>query len=326
MARLADEFLSYMELQKRCSPLTLRNYIHDIELFEQWLRGECGDGAEVEQATTEQIREWIIYRLEGDKALGLAPLSASSMNRSLATLRSMYRYAEEREIVERNPMRTIKSLKSPKPLAHFVPERRMESILEGSSVGEGESGEGGASWIEQRNDLIIEFLYLTGLRLSELAQLRRDSFSADYKHVKVLGKGNKERIVPIVPSLRKKLLSHFSKISPPLICIRSSNFLFLSNKGLPLSTSTIYRIVRKRLTEGDVAGRKSPHILRHTFATHLLNRGADIRVIQELLGHTSLRATERYTHNSVAKLKQTYKKSHPRGASETTSEDESDDV
>ncbi len=313
MALLADDFLSYMELQRRCSPLTLRNYSHDIKLFETWLRGEYGDHYNVEQATSEIIRQWIIYRLEGDKAMDFAPLSASSMNRTLATLRSMYRYGEEREYIERSPMRAIKPLKASKPLAHFVPERKMGEVRDTYSKPESDLLSEERSWIDERNDLIIEFLYLTGLRLSEIIQVRRDSFSTDYKHIKILGKGNKERIIPIVPSLRSKILSHFSKINHHFICIRVSNYLFLSNRGLPLSISGVYRVVRGRLTEYDIAGRKSPHVLRHTFATHLLNKGADIRVIQELLGHSSLEATQRYTHNSITTLKKTYKKSHPRG-------------
>ncbi len=314
MEGLAEQFLSYMELQRRCSPLTLRNYIHDITLFEQWLAAR-EHPKRLEEATTAEIRAWIIYRLEGDEANALSPLSAASMNRALATLRSMYRYAEEREIVERNPTRAVKPLKAPKPLAHFVPEAKMAETIERTTraTEAAEAAEAAEDLTLDRDALIVEFLYLTGLRLSEVAAIRLSSFSADYQQLKVVGKGGKERIVPIVPSLRQKILSHISQNKERLICIRASNSLFLSNRGSALSTSSIYRIVRRRLSEADVTGRKSPHVLRHTFATHLLNRGADIRVIQELLGHSSLQATERYTHNSLSSLRRVYKKAHPRG-------------
>lgn len=318
MEGLAEQFLSYMELQRRCSPLTLRNYIHDITLFEQWLASR-EQPKRLEEATTAEIRAWIIYRLEGDEANALSPLSAASMNRALATLRSMYRYAEEREIVERNPTRAVKPLKAPKPLAHFVPEAKMAEVTAGGAKGSGgaEVTVAAVAAAEDltldRDALIVEFLYLTGLRLSEVAAIRLSSFSSDYQQLKVVGKGGKERIVPIVPSLRQKILSHISQNKERLICIRASNSLFLSNRGSALSTSSIYRIVRRRLSEAEVTGRKSPHVLRHTFATHLLNRGADIRVIQELLGHSSLQATERYTHNSLSSLRRVYKKAHPRG-------------
>ncbi len=308
MAVLYDDFLEYMELQRRCSPLTLRNYKRDLELFAEWLRGEYGDTATLECATTEQIREWIIYRMEGGER-GEAPLSPSSMNRTIATLRSAYRFGEERGYVKRSPTRSIKALKAPKPLPHFVPQNKMSELLT-QNINKNKTSD---EWITQRNELLIAFIYLTGLRLSEVASLREESFSADYKQVKVLGKGNKERIVPIIPELRDKILSHFSEIKPLNIWKRSSNCLFLSKQGRPLSASMIYKIIRGELQRGDVSGRKSPHVLRHTFATHLLNGGGEIRVIQELLGHTSLQATQRYTHNSIATLKSSYAKSHPRG-------------
>ncbi len=304
---LRDDFLSYMELQRRCSPLTLRNYSRDLELFVEWLQGECGEGTELETATTELIREWIIYRMEGSSVS--APLSASSMNRALATLRSTYSWGEKRGYITRNPLRAIKALKATKPLPHFIPQKAMKQLLEKSPKEESQTPE----WIEERNTLIIETLYFTGLRLSEIASLSRDSFSADFKTLRVMGKGQKERIIPILEPLQQKILSHLAKINQLNIWKNQSNCLFLSKQGKPLSTSMIYKIVKSELSKGDVEGRKSPHILRHTFATHILNRGGDIRVIQELLGHTSLQATQRYTHNSIATLRASYNNAHPRG-------------
>lgn len=310
---LGQDFLDYMEYQKRCSPLTLRNYRADIERFESWLRGEYGEEACCETARMEQIRVWVVVLLDGSATQ--TSLSPATTNRILATLRSLYHWAVREGRVARNPMRKIYPLKSSTPLPHFISKRRMEEIVE-SHEERGEKGnkeESGNDWIKDRDALLIEMFYYTGLRLSEIASLRLTSFSSDFGVVRVVGKGNKERVVPIVEPLRQKLFSHISQIKALDIWKRDQNTLFLSNRGGSLSTSMIYRIVRRELSEADVKGRKSPHILRHTFATHLLNEGGDMRVIQELLGHTSLQATQRYTHNSIGSLKSIYTKSHPRG-------------
>ncbi len=302
MPSLREDFLSYMELQKRCSKLTLRNYTADLNRFEEWLIGEAG--VTLEGATKEDIRGWILHRLEGSTQV--APLSSSSMNRELATLRSAYRWGLSKRRVAADPMRAIKPLKSPTPLPHFIARNKMEGVLQQEVRGE--------EWVEDRNQLIIEFFYYTGLRLSELASVRRDSFSSDFRSVKVVGKGDKERVVPIVDSLRQRIISHLERIKELKIWKSDSNLLFLSNQGRALSTSMIYKIVRRELGDAAVQGRKSPHVLRHTFATHILNGGGDIRVIQELLGHTSLQATQRYTHNSISSLQRVYGGAHPRGS------------
>ncbi len=306
MSGLRDQFLSFMEHQKRCSPLTLRNYTADITRFEEWLFGESA--VALEQTTTEDIRGWMIHRLEG--CADVAPLSASSMNRELATLRSLFRWALSRGLIAKDPMRAIQPLRTSKPLPHFIARGKMESVLHEKGESEG--------WMEDRNSLIIEFLYYTGLRLSELASLRQDSFTSDFRSIKVVGKGNKERVVPIVEALRDKVFAHLEQIKQLKIWRSHSNLLFLSTRGTPLSTSAIYKIVRSELAAASVQGRKSPHVLRHTFATHILNGGGDIRVIQELLGHTSLQATQRYTHNSISTLQSAYQGAHPRGRAKGT--------
>ncbi len=303
---LGDDFLAYMECQRRCSPLTLRNYRADIERFERWLREEYGEDVSCEVARTEHIRAWVVCRLDGDRLN--APISAASMNRALATLRSMYRWGVSQGVVERNPMRAIKALKAMQRLPHFIPRDKMEEVVDRDAI-----CSDGEEWIEDRNNLIIATLYYTGLRLSEIASLRVSSFSADFQTLRVVGKGNKERVIPVVEPLRQNFFSHLTQIKQLDIWKRSPDSLFLSKRGTPLSSSMIYRIVRSVLSEAEVQGRKSPHTLRHTFATHLLGEGADIRVIQELLGHTSLRATQRYTHNSIEGLIGTYVDAHPRG-------------
>lgn len=291
-----------MEQQKRCSKLTLRNYRADLTRFEEWLIGEAD--VTLERATQEDIRGWIIHRLEGCD--GVAPLSASSMNREIATLRSAFRWALSRGYIAKDPTRAIQPLKTSTPLPHFIARGKMESVLDTEPNDE--------EWSEDRNKLLIEILYYTGLRLAEVASLRIDSFTSDFRSVKVLGKGDKERVVPIADPLRARILSHLERIKALKIWKCNSNLLLLSKQGKPLSRSMIYTIVRSELSAASVQGRKSPHVLRHTFATHILNGGGDIRVIQELLGHTSLRATQRYTHNSITSLQSAYQGAHPRGS------------
>lgn len=309
-----ERFLTFMQTQRRCSPLTLRNYTHDIELFEEWLRREYGCEVTLSTAGAEHVRGWMMDRLSPARSTGRKGISYSSMNRALATLRSLYKWGEGRGEVAQNPMRSIPSLKTSSPLPHFIPKNVMSEVIEPTEhPSSEEEGRAMADWLAARNDMIVKMFYYTGMRLSEIASLRTNSFSSDLATVRVLGKGNKERVIPIIDRLRSELNSYFLNISPPIICTNQSNSLFLSNSGSPLSSSMIYRITRKTLSEAGVQGRKSPHVLRHTFATHLLNEGGDIRVIQELLGHTSLQATQRYTHNSITTLRTAYMKSHPRG-------------
>ena len=164
----------------------------------------------------------------------------------------------------------------------------------------------------ERNSLIILMFYACGLRLAELVGIDRSDFSADYTSLRVRGKGDKQRMVPILEFLREKILHYLGLIERQNICISSEKALFLTHKGKRISRSVVYRTVQEELTRAGVQGKKSPHVLRHTFATHLLNGGADMREIQELLGHASLQATQVYTHNSIARLREIYAKAHPR--------------
>ena len=164
----------------------------------------------------------------------------------------------------------------------------------------------------ERNSLIVLLLYACGLRLAELVGIDRTDFSEDYTSLRVRGKGDKERIVPVMEFLREKILHYLELIKRQNICNFSEKALILTQKGKRISRSVVYRVVREELARGGVQGKRSPHVLRHTFATHLLNGGADMREIQELLGHASLQATQVYTHNSIARLREVYNKAHPR--------------
>ena len=294
---LAD-FIRYLEAERRYSPLTVRNYRHDIELFLAWL-GISDTDSDLRRVTTEDIREWIIFRNEEGR------LSAASINREISSLRSLFRWLLRTGVVSRDVAAPVASLKTSRRLPAFVPESRMSGIV---SDCEQDSDD----FTRDRNSLIVLLFYACGLRLAELVGIDRRDFSEDYTSLRIRGKGDKERIVPILEFVREKILHYIGLIERQNICISSEKALFLTHKGKRISRTEVYRTVRDELEKAGVQGKKSPHVLRHTFATHLLNGGADMREIQELLGHASLQATQVYTHNSIAKLREIYTKAHPR--------------
>ena len=295
---MLTEFIRYLSAERRYSPLTVRNYKHDVEQFLAWL--DCDESRfDPRSVTTEQIREWIIFRTEEGK------LSAGSMNREVASLRAFFRWLHRTGAVEKDIFRMISMLKTSRRLPAFVPESRMTTIVS-------ECGPDSEDFQTERNSLIILMFYACGLRLAELVGIDRSDFSADYTSLRVRGKVDKQRMVPILEFLREKILHYLGLIERQNICISSEKALFLTHKGKRISRSVVYRTVQEELTRAGVQGKKSPHVLRHTFATHLLNGGADMREIQELLGHASLQATQVYTHNSIARLREIYAKAHPR--------------
>ena len=249
--------------------------------------------------TTEDIREWIIFRTEEGH------LSAASINREISSLRSLFRWLLRTGVVSRDVAAPVASLKTSRRLPAFVPESRMSDIV---SDCEQDSDD----FTRERNSLIVLLFYACGLRLAELVGIDRRDFSEDYTSLRIRGKGDKERIVPILEFVREKILHYIGLIERQNICISPEKALFLTHKGKRISRTEVYRTVRDELEKAGVQGKKSPHVLRHTFATHLLNGGADMREIQELLGHASLQATQVYTHNSIAKLREIYTKAHPR--------------
>ena len=295
---MLTEFIRYLSAERRYSPLTVRNYKHDVEQFLAWL--DCDESRfDPRSVTTEQIREWIIFRTEEGK------LSAGSMNREVASLRAFFRWLHRTGAVEKDIFRMISTLKTSRRLPAFVPESRMTTIVS-------ECGPDSEDFLTERNSLIILMFYACGLRLAELVGIDRSDFSADYTSLRVRGKGDKQRMVPILEFLREKILHYLGLIERQNICISSEKALFLTHKGKRISRTAVYRTVQEELGRAGVQGKKSPHVLRHTFATHLLNGGADMREIQELLGHASLQATQVYTHNSIARLREIYAKAHPR--------------
>ena len=296
-------FITHIQAEKRFSALTVRNYRHDIESFATWCASNTGiplDKFDFTKVTTEDIREWIIYRMERCK------LSAASMNRELSSLRSFYRYLRTHGEMTQDIFGRISALKTARKLPSFVPETRMEPLLENIRT-ESKTDD----LVEQRNALIIALFYSCGIRLAELQGMRFGNISADRATLHIRGKGDKHRIIPILPELSERIERYMGLLRGLNIATSAEAPLIVSPQGEPLSRSTIQRVVKAKLSEANVQGKKSPHILRHTFATHLLNKDADMRDIQELMGHSSLKTTQCYTHNSIAKLQEVYRRAHP---------------
>ncbi|MBQ2959239.1 MAG: tyrosine-type recombinase/integrase [Alistipes sp.] len=297
---LVDGFISYIEAERRYSPLTVRNYRRDIADFLEFIGIEA-ESFDPNAIARADVEEWIVYLFEKRK------LKAQSVNRSVATLRSFWKWMLGHGHANRDIVSVISQAKTPSRLPVFVSESRMEDVvaLLRDDIATDD--------FERLRDAVIVLLFYTaGLRLAELANLKIGDISADYRTIRILGKGEKERIVPLIGRMGEILKKYFSQFSSQNICIGQKKALILSKKGEPISVRTIQRIVDRKLKGAGIQGKTSPHTLRHTFATHLLNEGADLREIQELLGHSSLKATQVYTHTNIEKLKEVYSTAHPR--------------
>lgn len=300
---MIDDFIAYIAAERRYSPLTVRNYRHDVESFAAWCCERAGipkENFDPAAVHLEDVHDWIIHRMDDDR------IKPASMNRELSSLKSYFRYLRMHGEINRDVFKRISSLKTPHRLPAFVPETRMDKVLE--NLREQSSTD---DFVEQRNALIVALLYSCGIRLAELCGIRTNDFTYEYGSLKVRGKGDKERIIPVLPEVGRRIEDYIATGRSAGIIIDDVSALILSEKGKPLSRSSIRRIVDTELSRADVQGRRSPHVLRHTFATHLLNRDADMRDIQELMGHSSLKTTQNYTHNSIAKLQTVYAKAHP---------------
>lgn len=297
---LVDGFISYIEAERRYSPLTVRNYRRDIADFLEFI-GVDKERFDPNAIARADVEEWIIYLFEKRK------LKAQSVNRSVATLRSFWKWMLGHSHANRDIVSIISQAKTPSRLPVFVSESRMEDVV--ALLRDDIASE---DFERLRDAVIVLLFYTAGLRLAELSNLKIGDISADYRTIRILGKGEKERIVPLIGRMGEILKKYFSQFSSQNICIGQKKALILSKKGEPISVRTIQRIVDRKLKDAGIQGKTSPHTLRHTFATHLLNEGADLREIQELLGHSSLKATQVYTHTNIEKLKEVYSTAHPR--------------
>ena len=284
-----EKFLHYLKHEKRYSVHTILSYTTDLEQFIKFLFSEFQINS-VKKVNFQFVRSWVANLLNNN-------ISARSVNRKITTLKTYFRFLIKEDIIELSPMQKIISPKTSKRLAVFVEEIKMEELFNEIDFGEG--------FLAQRDRLILELFYFTGIRLSELINLKNKDIDYSNSTILVLGKRNKERLIP----LTSPILANIKQLSS----LNKSEFLFITEKGKQISAKQVYRLVNKYLSMVTSLDKKSPHILRHTFATHMLNNGADINAIKEILGHTSLNATQRYTHNTIEKLKTVYKQAHPRG-------------
>lgn len=348
---ILDSFRDYLLAERRLSPGTVANYLRDCREF----AAHCGvtpeefDPAAIDK---QSLLGWMAaLQKKGNKPSrspiattashsagsksATGALKPSSINTKVASIRSLCAWyskeqlsrtdattltTEERTAAQRavNSARKVKTLKTSSPLPHYIHEPQMVDIV--VRLRERCYSE---EYEERLSALLVLLLYATGIRLAEITALTPASFAHDWSEVKVLGKGGKERIIPIVSALRQPLME-FAKFRGEKICKSESISLFLTSKGAPMSRFQIERRVQKLLAEEGVQGKHSPHVLRHTFATLLLERGADIREIQELLGHSSLGTTEVYTHNNPSRLREVYRNAHPRGRNRQADSEETE--
>ena len=290
---MKERFLAYIQYEKRYSPNTVIAYQTDLDQFYDYLLLQYNI-TDIAGVSHPVIRSWLVHLMEHQ-------VGPRSVNRKLTTLKSFYKFLLREGVLEENPMRKVTSLKISKRLPVFVEKDKMESLFDHIEFEEGFPG--------LRNKLILEMFYATGMRLSELVNLKETDIDFHHDTLKVLGKRNKERLIPFSKQFESQLKAYLVEKQNSF---GDNNDLFLTDGGCRIYLKLVYRIVTRYLGTVTTMEKKSPHVLRHTFATHLLNNGAELNAVKELLGHASLSATQVYTHNTIDKLKRIYKQAHPK--------------
>ncbi|WP_289057911.1 tyrosine-type recombinase/integrase [uncultured Flavobacterium sp.] len=290
-----EAFSDYLLLEKKYSVHTVGAYLNDIVSFGSFVK-ESFDQESIDLVNYSQVRSWIVFLVDQG-------VSNVSINRKMASLKAFYKFLLKTKQIEVNPMLKHKSLKTPKVVQIPFSEKELSDLLTviGAPVG----------FEEIRDRLIVEMFYVTGMRRAELINLMIKNVDRSNGLIKVLGKRNKERIIPILPIIADQI-DLYMKERDGLDSLVNHECFFVSKKGLKLSESFVYRLINSYFSRVSEKVKKSPHVLRHTFATHLLNNGADLNSVKELLGHSSLASTQVYTHNSLAELKKVYRGAHPR--------------
>ena len=290
---MKGRFIKYLKFEKRLSENTVISYETDLDQFFSFYK-EHSTSQKIEKVDKRTIRSWIVK-------LSLSNLSAKSINRKIASLKSFFKFLVKRDLIKKNPSSHINSLKTDQKIPSFIKERDINFLFKNIDTKEDFTG--------QRDLLILELLYGTGIRISELINIKISDINFTKKEIKVIGKRNKERIIPLHNNAiyqTKKYLKLAGKEG------YKNQYLLFTKKGEKIYPMLINRIVKKHLSTLIKSKKYNPHLLRHTFATHILNKGGDLNSIKDLLGHSSLAATQVYTHNSIEKLKETFNSSHPR--------------
>ncbi|GAB5564056.1 MAG: tyrosine-type recombinase/integrase [Winogradskyella sp.] len=288
-------FTDYLLLEKNYSVHTVNAYQRDLETFSLFVN-ENHDYLSLEQVNYSLIRQWIV-------ALVDEGITNRTINRKISSLNSYYKFLQKSGQIENNPLRKHKALKIGKKVQLPFSKDELNTVLEYAIVVN--------DFESARNKLIIELFYTTGIRRIELINIKLSDLDLKNKQFKVLGKRNKERYLPIIDSL-SSAINEYLKYRSEINLTKDNKYLFLTKKGLKIYEMLVYRVINKYFSKASSKAKCSPHVLRHSFATHLLNEGADLNAVKELLGHTSLAATQIYTHNSIAELKKVHAKAHPR--------------
>ena len=290
-----EAFRDYLQLEKKYSPHTVNAYLNDILFFEIFNK-EHFEQENIEQVNYSQIRSWIVSLVDDG-------ISNVSVNRKMSSLKAFYKFLLKTKQIEVSPMLKHKALKTPKIVQIPFSEKELTDLMQ--QVGNPSGFE------EVRDKLIVDLFYTTGMRRAELIHLMKYNVDLSSNVIKVLGKRNKERIIPVLPIITEQFNLYLQERAS-VEKIIDEDYFFISLKGLKLSESFVYRLINSYFSKVSEKVKKSPHVLRHTFATHLLNNGADLNSVKELLGHSSLASTQVYTHNSLAEIKKVYGDAHPR--------------
>jgi len=288
-------FKDYLQMQKNYSLHTVKAYVKDIEEFDSFNKIHFEQDS-IDIVGYSQIRSWIVSLVDGN-------ISASSVNRKISSLKSYYKFLLRIKQIEQSPLLKHKALKTPKKIQIPFSEKEVDLVLNQIIYPDGFEG--------IRDKLIIDMFYTTGIRRAELINLKLSSIDINSNTLKVIGKRNKERILPLLPIIISQIKMYIIQRNA-IQDIKNTEQLFLTQKGVKLNDSLVYRLINTYFSTISEKVKKSPHILRHTFATHLLNNGADLNSVKELLGHSSLASTQVYTHSSLSELKKVYSDAHPR--------------
>lgn len=293
-----DKFINYIQFEKRYSPHTVTAYRTDLEQFYEFLDKQYGISC-ITDVNHSIIRSWVVFLLEKE-------ISPRSINRKITTLKSYYKFLIKEGTIDQNPISKIITPRTSKRLPVFVEKEKMDILLDEIDFGEG--------FPALRDRLILEMFYATGIRLSELVNLKESDIDFHYSTIKVLGKRNKERLIPFSDKFGKLLKTYLHSRGEAIndVSTISPVHVFITNAGRKIYPKMVYRIVTAYLGQVTTIEKKSPHVLRHTFATHLLNNGAELNAVKELLGHANLSATQVYTHLTIEKLKKIYQQAHPK--------------